>query len=442
MKRNIHLAVFLLLILANVSMADSNKEQCQSELKICLKEKIKVSSDFKSASWDMHRDAYKPESIPKIIDGYFEYFSCQPRYKACLNNREFNLAKYYETLANLKDAHWETINAKQVGMDGGVIEKVAQRAGNVGELRSLLVAKDGKLVVEEYYQLKDDPRPTWIASVTKSIVSLLIGVAIDKNFISSEHETIGSYYKEYFAIHNSNGKDKISIQNLLQMRSGLEFTDAKYWYVNSPGNTYTDYWFADNAHTYALDTDLIYKPGEKYQYSTPAVNILTSVINEATSMSAGEFAKKYLFKPLGIEKVFFAHDSNEYYMGGHVLFMRPRGLARIGQMILDDGKFNGKQIVSKKWLEKSFQVHEKNVWPDVFVRSRVKLDYALLWYVSQLSGHTIHVAYGYGGNFIVLVPEKNMLIVTTASNDVSLGSATYTPDNIFLQIIKPILNSL
>ena len=146
-----------------------------------------------------------------------------------------------------------------------------------------------------------------------------------------------------------------------------------------------------------------------------------------------------MFDPLGIKRYVWLHDSNEYYRGSHVIFIRPRGLAKIGQMVLDNGKYNSKQIVSPSWLEKSFKVHEHNIWPEVFDAANIKLGYGYLWYVSKLNNYEVRVAYGYGGNFIVIVPKANLVIVTTANSEVSFENAVSNPSKIFNGIVKVLL---
>ena len=119
-------------------------------------------------------------------------------------------------------------------------------------------------------------------------------------------------------------------------------------------------------------------------YSTPACNLLTTILSRASGMTAKQFADKYLFGPLGIENYFWYKDIAGNYIGGHTIFLRPRAVARLGQMLVDNGTYQGKQIVSKQWLDKSFQT----VYEDYVHMTAVnkKLDYGLLWYIGEYLG--------------------------------------------------------
>ena len=425
MKRSIY--IFLItttlavsLVYANDSKVPTDRiNKCKTDLKACRVQK-----------------AY----------AYFGYFECQYEYQACKINKPADLGKFHNQVSTSPETQWEISTPEKENLDPEVVQEVIQNARTVQDLYSLLIVKNGKLVSETYFQLKDYPRPHGIASVTKSIVSLLVGIAIDNGYLPSEDVSIKAYFKDYFSIASQSLKESIKIVDLLQMRSGIAFTDQEYWMTfeaKKPGYSFFDYWLSDNAKDYALQFDMSYKPGEKYQYNTPAVSLLTTILNHSTGMNSNEFAKKYLFEPLGIKNYQWAHDSNEYFYGGQAILIRPRALAKIGQMVLNDGVYNSKQIVSSKWLDKVFEVHQiDGVWERVFDSTGAKLGYGYLWYITKLNGYNLHFAYGYGGNFIVIVPKENLLIITTANNQTSLDKAAANPSKIFNGIVSVLLDSI
>ena len=152
-------------------------------------------------------------------------------------------------------------------------------------------------------------------------------------------------------------------------------------------------------------------------YNTPACNLLTTVLNRSANMTSKEFADKHLFGPLGIKNYGWFHDSGYNYVGGHTIFLRPRVLARLGQMILDGGSYQGRQIVSEEWLKKSFH-------PTVseFVKtddSETVFDYGYLWWLGEYQGYNYQFGWGHGGQFLFLIPDANTLVVTTANPDPS-----------------------
>ena len=421
--------------------ANDKTRSCRADLKLCQDLYTTVSTDIKRNGWDVKQNKYPIEVIRRIRVSHIDFLACQYEYRDCLAGREYKRANYDEFINNTPEAQFEISTPEKEGLDSNAIEKAVNAADEIEDLRSLLVVKNGKLISESYFQIKEDPRPQWVASVTKSIVSLLVGIAVDKGHIPSENLPIKPYFDEYYTEKERALKEKIKIVDLLQMRSGLSFADVDYWftYDTKPGYTYTDYWYADNAKDYALQFDMVANPGEQYLYNTPAVNLLTTTINHSAGMTAGEFADKYLFDPLGIKKYVWLHDSEEYYRGSHVIYIRPRGLAKIGQVVLNNGVYNSKQIVSSSWLEKSFTVHEHHVWPEVFDAANVKLGYGYLWYISNINDYEVRIAYGYGGNFIIIVPKKNLVIVTTANSEVSFENAIANPSKIFNGIVKVLL---
>jgi len=314
-------------------------------------------------------------------------------------------------------------------------------------MRSFLVVRNGKLVVEEYFERENDPRPQQIKSITKSITSLLIGIAIDKQFITSESVEIKPYFPEYFSTHHDSRKEKITIEQLLTMRSGINFADtAKYSkYENTkswdePG-AYRAYWRTDNALDLALNYDMVESDDQEIiLYSTPAIDLLSTVLERSTGMTTKEFADENLFGPLGITNYTWAHDSAFHYIGGFTIFIRPRSLARVGQLLLQDGKFNNQQIVSKSWIDQSSTV----AIPDFVTMETLPatFDYGYLWYLGKFKGFDVKFAWGWGGQFLVLIPEANTLIVTTAWPDPDGVTHWNKSQEIWKKIISNVIESL
>ena len=437
-----YLCVFLSILITNSSNADQSLiNSCRAELRVCQLLNVHISTDNKGRGWDYINNEYPIDFLREIQDSYYDYFFCQETYELCLVNEKADVELFHKKMKSMSEVTWETSTPTAEGLSQESVDNAVEYASGIRDLKSLLIIKNGKLVSENYFLLKEDTRPQWIASVTKSVVALLIAIAIEKGFIESEYETIKQYFPN--SLKNADPKkESIRIIDLLQMRSGLSYADLDYWFTYEPieGHTYTDFWLADNAKDYALQFDMIAEPGESYLYNSPAVSLLTTILNHSTGMTAKEFADKYLFLPLGIDDYVWAHDSDEYYRGSHVLFMRPRGLAKIGQLVLDNGMYDSEEIISSEWIEKTFKVHQpKDVWDNLFTSTNTKLQYANLWYVTQVNGRKIRMAYGYGGNFILVVPEMDLVIVTTANNEVSFENGVETPDRIFKGIVSELV---
>ena len=429
---------FSSMVFADNTSSDRIKP-CRTGLQACQKDTYTIIDATKNNEWDYVLKKYTRNGLVAIRNLYFDYFACQYEYDLCVAGEEADVEVFHKQVSNTPETQWELSTPAQEGVDASLIQKVHDHAAAIEDLRSLLIVKNGKLIYESYFAMQEDKRPHWCMSTTKSIVSLLVGIAIDKGYISSEDIAIQSYFPEYFATRDHSPKNTIKIVDLLRMKSGLDFSDKTNWRGAYGLRALTQYWHADNAKDLALHDDLAYIPGQQYQYSTPAVDTLTAILNKATGSTAAEFAEEHLFNPLGIYNYVWAHDSHKFYRGGYVLFLRPRSLAKIGQVVLDNGRYESKQLISSDWLEKTFQVHQTYVWEGVMQRTGIKLGYGYLWYISELNGYEIRFTWGYGGQFIIAVPNLNLVITTTATPDVSLEDSGVIADEIFDTIVRALL---
>jgi len=426
MSNNINKTVIVILIIIpiwlNISLA--NDDECKSEYQSCVKSKLDESwslwDDWGGGRLNLSYD----ELDTKHIDIQFGLIACDEVTNACRSNREPNFKKFLEHQQSFPEADWVVSNPEDERLDENKLQEAMSTAAEISNFRSILIIKDGKLVAEKYFSRKNDPRPQLIQSITKSITSLLIGIAIDKGIIKSEKEVIKPYFPEFFSKPHDERKQNITIEQLLTMTSWLNFADSPHYsnYENTrhwqePGS-WKAYWYDDNYYDRALRVDLVETDDEIAMiYNTPACNLLTSVLKKSANMTSKEFADMHLFGPLGIKNYFWHHDSDYNYVGGHTIFMRPRDLARIGQMILDGGKYQGRQIVSENWLEKSFNpyVSETLKTDD----GKTVFDYGYLWWLGEYQGYKYQFGWGYGGQFLFMVPDANTLVVTTANPDPS-----------------------
>lgn len=445
LSKTVVLIFITISIWLNTSVA--NDDECKSQYQSCIKSNFDDSwslwDDWNAGQLNLSHDEFDT----KHIDIQFKLLACDEVVHSCKSNREPNFKKYIKNQQSFPEADWLVSKPEKEGLDKNKLLEAISTAAAITNFRSILVAKNGKLVAEEYYSRKDDPRPQHIQSITKSITSLLIGIAIDKGVIKSEKEVIKPYFTEYFSKPHDERKQKITIEQLLTMSSRLNFADnptystyedTKSWH--DPGS-WKAYWYADNYLNRALFIDLVETDDEVAAiYNTPACNLLTTVLKRSANMTSKKFADKHLFGPLGIKNYFWFHDSNFNYVGGHTIFFRPRDLARIGQMILDGGSYQGRQIVSKEWLEKSFQ-------PTVSEFAKTDegehaFDYGYLWWLGEYQGYKYQFGWGFGGQFLFLIPEANTLVVTTAYPDPSGLTHWERSQNIIKEVMHNIIEAL
>ena len=439
--------IILITIIAWPGISSANGDICRSKYQSCVKSKLDESwslwDDWGSGRLNVSYD----ELDTRHINIQFDLIACDEITNACKSNREPNFEEFLENHQSLPETDWIVSNPEAEGLDKNKLQETIATAEDISNFRSILIAKNGKLVAEKYFNRKDDPRPQHVQSITKSITSLLIGIAIDKGFIKSEKEVIKPYFPEFFSKPHDKRKQNITIEQLLTMTSRLNFADSPYYsnYENTrhwqePG-AWKAYWYDDNYYDRALNIDLVETDDEIAMiYNTPACNLLTTILKKSTNMTSKEFADMHLFGPLGIKNYFWHHDSNYNYVGGHTIFIRPRDLAKIGQMILDGGKHNERKIVSEDWLQKSFNpyVSDHLTTDD----GETVFDYGYLWWLGKYQGYKYQFGWGHGGQFLFMVPDANTFVVTTANPDPSGLTHWERSQTIIKEIMHNVIESL
>ncbi|RDC63448.1 serine hydrolase domain-containing protein [Adhaeribacter pallidiroseus] len=281
-------------------------------------------------------------------------------------------------------------------------------SGLMENIHSFLLAKDGKLVYERYFNEGNLLDHHEMRSAHKSITALLVGIAIDKGYIKNVHDPVLNYFPSYRPSKNwDERKKKITVYHLLTMTSGL--ISSGYGDEGTLQNqTENKDWV-----TYMLDAPLTYDPGIKCEYSSAAMHILNGIIENASGMMLDEFSEKYLFTPLEIYHKSFKYDPSGRIYGAGGAEMTSRDMLKIGQLVINDGKWNNTQIVSPQFLTQLQTKHSK-VYSET-------VDYGYLWHIKELrtlSGKKIISlgAWGNGGQFILAIPQLKIVGVFTAGN--------------------------
>ena len=324
----------------------------------------------------------------------------------------------------------------EVNIDPVLIESIvgSVRDGRYREVHSMLILKDDKLVLEEYfeghrhrYDTTDHHgnRVAWdrtwlhhIMSVTKSITSVCIGIAIDEGFINSEHQSIFDYLPDYRHF-NKHGKDKITIEHLLTMTSGLQWNEWSLPYGNL-NNDVIMMALAEDPIAYVLNKPLVDEPGKSFTYAGGCNILLGEILRNATNMNIDEFSGKYLFDPLGIDPYYWAKYENGVVDAAGSIKITPRDMVKIGVTLLNDGIWKGKQIISEPWVEKSRTFYPGNRWLNNWDDHWGMRGYGYSWWTHQFvkSGKRIKMFYaaGWGGQYIMVIPEWHTVVVFTGGN--------------------------
>jgi len=312
------------------------------------------------------------------------------------------------------------------GLDQIALEKMVDDIGrgHLPNVHSVLIIKDGKLVFEEYFYEYDVNTLQQIRSATKSFISALVGIAIDKGMIKSKDEPVLSFFPEFSVNNLTDDKKKITIENMLNNQSGLDCNDHD---GKSPGNEVKMYPTA-NWVKFILDLPMIDKPGHEARYCSGNVMTLASIVERASRQPLYEFAKKNLFDPLQAAgyKWNFKPDSSEMNTFGQ-LYIKPRDMAKFGLLFLNNGKCGSREVISENWVKESLVPHT----------SIENTPYGYLWWHPWLmvngSRQDATAAKGNGGQRIYLRPDLNMVVVITGGNYNSESSA----DQLLVRYILP-----
>ncbi|MEW7292814.1 serine hydrolase domain-containing protein [Aquimarina sp. 2304DJ70-9] len=323
------------------------------------------------------------------------------------------------------DDGWRTNNLRSHNIDTTrVYQLFSQLQNRKNKLHSILLVKNNELIIEEYFNENSIDKPHDLRSTTKSIRSILMGIAIDKGFVDDVNDPISKYLKSHVPTKNlDKRKEKITIANLLAMSSGFECND---WDKNSKGQEDKVYRKKDWIQ-YTLDLPMVNKPGKVSNYCSMGAILIAEIISQSSGMTIGKFAEMYLFKPLGINNLKWGHTSDkEVIPSGKRLYMTSRDMAKIGQLILNNGKWNNEQIVSQKWVEES-------------TTSKTKItgiDYGYFWWNIPFKINEKVVvsktATGNGGQYIMVFPELDMVAVFTG------GAYNSQEDKVPFAIMKDI----
>lgn len=321
---------------------------------------------------------------------------------------EFCYGQYTYTYSQPKELGdgLRTNNLKSQNIDTTLVYKFFNQIKyKENKIHSVLLIKNDQLIIEEYFKGHSANEPHDLRSATKSIRSILMGIAIDKGFIENIDDPISKYLKS--PIPNKNldeRKNKITIKHLLTMSSGLDCNDFD---KESKGQEDKIYRKKDWLQ-YAVDLPMVNEPGTQSNYCSIGTVIVAEIISQASGMTIDKFAEQYLFKPLGITNKRWGHTSNKKVISSAKrLYMTPRDMAKIGQLIINNGKWNEKQIISEKWVEESTTMKTKIAGND----------YGYLWWniPFKLNENLTDskTASGNGGQYIIIIPEIEMVVIFT-----------------------------
>jgi CubicO group peptidase (beta-lactamase class C family) len=310
------------------------------------------------------------------------------------------------------DDGWETSSLSMEGLDSSKIRDMIYSIVNkrYKGIHSVLLVKNGKLVLEEYFYGYNRDQLHELHSVSKSITSILVGIAIDRKMIPNVDKQVHEFFPDHTDTRWVDQKYDITLKHVLTMSTGIDWDERSKPLTDSRNDIVAMVFYSDNWIRYVLNKELIEPPGERFNYSGGLNILLGGIIKESSGLYADKFAEGYLFGPLGISDYYWHRhrDGTINTQGG--LALRPRDMARIGYVMLRGGNWKGKQIVSQEWIKESTENH-------------ISGDYGYGYGYQWRSGKTVineepirtFFAWGRGGQFIFVFPTLDLIAVFTSS---------------------------
>ncbi|MGL1886006.1 MAG: beta-lactamase family protein [Reichenbachiella sp.] len=315
--------------------------------------------------------------------------------------KPLNSQKYIYKIPDSLDSYINTASIDDVDINRSMLELMSKmNSGKYEHIHSIIITKNKKLVFEEYFHGYDRDYLHDIRSSFKSISSLLLGKAMMEDKSIQINTPIINYYPEYDI--SDSDKKKITIHHSLTMSTGLQLEDEDKMQ-----------WDNDDWVGYKLNLPMEYEPGERYQYSSGGMNLLTGVIQKATKKYLPLFFYEEILLPMEILKFQLrTSPKGRTYLPGD-FYLRPIDFSKFGLLILNDGAWNNQQIIASDWISTSTQTHIKSNWPN-------DSDYGYLWRLLErnVGGKLMKTieAWGNGGQILIIIPEIEMTIAFTGGN--------------------------
>jgi CubicO group peptidase (beta-lactamase class C family) len=340
---------------------------------------------------------------------------------------------------------WEIASLRDVGINPAKITELMQDilTRRFENIHGVLLVRNGKLVLEEYFngyafnfsgpkfrgqQITYGQEKLHVtASVTKSVTSALVGIAVDRGFIHDVDAPMAVFFPQYMNLIDEK-KSRITLEHLLTMTSGLEWNEIELWF-RDPRFDLTRLWAVPDPIEYILSKDVVHEPGTYWYYSSGDVNLLGEIILKSSGLRMDAFAARYLLTPLGITEYEWDHINPDIIHASGNLKLRPRDMAKFGQLFLNGGTWNNQRIISETWTTKStaaiVSIPKKYMLELVareylFWAVNAGDRYGYFWWIKSYCTDSgcfdSYLADGWGGQRIIVFPSLDLVVVFTGGN--------------------------
>ena len=334
---------------------------------------------------------------------------------------------------------WLTAEPAEVSLDPVPLQQLSEdaQAGRFPDLHSLLIIKDGRLAYEEYLPGGSRDQIHTLQSVSKSVTSTLVGIALQRQRLDDLEASLISFFPQYTIAHLDDRKRSITLEHVLRMRLGMEWEEQRVPYETDANSLYRLNHHTGDWYRLVLDTPMEAEPGERFRYNSGGTILLAGVLDRVTGMRTDEFARAYLFDPLGIGPTDWTVIGGVTHTGGG-LSMRARDMAKLGYLYLRDGVWEGERILPEGWVRWATSGRLQAQAPGA-----LPIGYGFLWWLlpahadmeADVADAAMFTAWGHMGQFIFVAPAYDLVFVTTGGAEEFVNETR--PFDIFYDYVIP-----
>lgn len=301
---------------------------------------------------------------------------------------------------------WEVSTPEMEGLDPNLIAELYLNAADVETIKALLVVKNGKLIAEDYFHGGSVNNADRVQSVTKSYTSALVGLALEQGCLSSLDQKMMEFFPELVDRIRDPRKNQITIRQMLQMRAGYPWEESStelfelLYHGFRPANL--------------VDVPLARDPGSDFDYSNLTSHLVGVVAARACGTDLKSFAQEHLFEPLGVELADWIADWEGNYNGHADMYLNARDMAKFGLLYLNDGEYEGQQIIPADWVNDSLQIYSEDAWDHRVGKNWRDNGYGYQWWSIRAGDHRYNLAWGHGGQQIAVLDDLDLVVVVKA----------------------------
>ena len=311
-----------------------------------------------------------------------------------------------DSITYFPDTEWTSTTPEEQGMNSTILSDMMQFIEDSGApIHGLVVTRNGYIVEEEYWSYYSETSTHHIFSCTKSFTSTLIGIAIKEGFIDNVSQKVLDFFPEMTIENVDARKEAMTLEHVLTMTTGLDWNEHNNSYFD-PTNMYNQMFDSPNPIQFFLNLPTAYDPGTHWEYTTGASHLLSAIVQETTNMTTQDFAEEYLFDPLNMTIGGWNVDLQSINNGGTQLYISPRTMAKLGLLYLNNGTWNGQEIISEEYVSQASTPH---------ATIGTNLAYGYQWWLD--TAYDTFSARGSEGQYIFVAPEFNIVLAITQGAD-------------------------